>query len=193
MPYLPGKEYLRLLKLRINALPMRARLARGRPGYNKRCRHGCHAPETLAHVFQMCDTTHKQTMNKETDDVCERVARLLRATGHEVVRERVFRRPSAPGLKPDVVITTHAEIWVLDAEVCGPNRELAKARQNKFTKYDVEFLRAALPDPQKPRRFRSITISMSSVWDSNSASKLLGLNATKRNLMDLTVLTLHGA
>ena len=191
MPYLSGKEYLNLLKLRINALPTRARLARGRPGYNKRCRHGCHAPETLAHVAQMCDITHKQTI-KRHDDVCDRVARLLRERGHEVVRERVFRRPGAPGLKPDLVITTPTEVWVLDAEVCGPNRDLAKARQDKIAKYDVEFLRAALPDPQKPRRFGSITISMSGVWDSESARTLLGLGVTKRNLMDLTVLTLQG-
>ena len=189
-PYLSGREYINLIKLRINALPTRARLARGRPGYDKFCRHGCNAVETLAHIAQVCDHTHRPII-KRHDDICERVTRLLRAKGMQVERERTFRRPAAPARRPDLVITTPTRVWVLDAEVCGPSRDLALARRDKIRKYDIPGVRDQLPS-SLPHRFGSITVSMTGVWEPESVKDLLTLGLSKKNLIDLTVLAMQG-
>lgn len=191
MPYLSGREYIHLVKCRINALPTRARLARGRPAYNRQCRHGCEQVETLNHVTQTCKVTHLATV-KRHDDVCRTIARVLGKSGYEVQRERLYREPNCPGLKPDLVVITSDTVHVLDVEICGTSRDLHKARRDKIEKYEVEWLARRLPHPGRRRVYGSITISSTGVWHPDSASDLEALKFTKARLADLTVQVVQG-
>lgn len=159
MPYLSGKDYLNLLKIRINGLPTRARLARGRAHYARTCRHGCDKVETLVHVSQLCDAMNRNII-KRHDGLCKVVARELKRAGLEVRQELLCREPGKPGLKPDLVVTTPQAVWALDAEICGTNLQLELARRDKIAKYDVDWLKSRLPHPERPRRIGSITVSM---------------------------------
>ncbi|KAF8774012.1 Retrovirus-related Pol polyprotein type-2 like protein [Argiope bruennichi] len=49
-----GRDYINMIKARINALPTRTRTARGRPNKPRNCRAGCAALETPNHVVQQC-------------------------------------------------------------------------------------------------------------------------------------------
>lgn len=191
MPYLSGREYINLLKCRINALPSRARLARGRPLYNKRCRHGCDQVETLNHATQTCVVTHRATI-KRHDDISKSIARTLTKSGLEVQREKLYREPHRPGLKPDLVIITPTCVHVLDVEICGTSRNLTLARRDKVEKYRVDWLDRLLPHPERRRSYGSITVTSTGIWHPDSATVLLQLGYTKARLVDLTVQAVQG-
>lgn len=191
MPYLSGREFVNLVKCRINALPTRARLARGRPLYNDRCRHGCDQVETLNHVTQICGSTHRATV-KRHDDICGYIAKSLRKFGHEVQREKLYRVPGCPGLKPDLVVITSNQVHVLDVEICGTSRDLRRARNDKICKYKVDWLANLLPCPEKKRVYGTITVSSTGIWNPDSAIDLMYLGFTKARLVDLTVQVIQG-
>ena len=192
MPYLSGKEYINLLKVRINALPTRARMARGRPGYARECRHGCGQVEFLLHVSQLCDQSHRMTC-KRHDDLCAKVAKVLGARkNYTVKREFVLKPVDRPRLRPDLVVITPSEVWVLDAQVIGTNRCPSSASKYKIDKYNKPWLSDLLPHPERPRFFGSITVSMSGIWAADSANDLICLGISRRTLVDLTVQVVQG-
>lgn len=191
MPYFSGREYIHLVRCRFNALPTRSRLARGRPAYNRQCRHGCDQVETLNHVTQTCKVTHLATV-KRHDDVCKTIAKRLSKAGLEVQREKLYKEPNRPGLKPDLVIISSDAVHVLDVEICGTSRDLHKARQDKIEKYRAEWLSRLLPHPERRRVYGSVTISSTGVWNPDSASDLEALGFTKARLLDLTVQVVQG-
>jgi len=47
--FLNGRDYIRCIKMRIDAMPCKARTGRGRPSQDKACRAGCLVQETLYH------------------------------------------------------------------------------------------------------------------------------------------------
>ncbi|GBN07200.1 Retrovirus-related Pol polyprotein from type-2 retrotransposable element R2DM [Araneus ventricosus] len=50
--FLSGRDYINLIKTRINCLPTASRCVRGRPEEDKYCRAGCPRKETLNHISQ---------------------------------------------------------------------------------------------------------------------------------------------
>lgn len=57
--FISGRDFINIIKLRINALPSRVRLTRGEQNQsNKMCRHGCSLTETTYHVVQQCPRMH---------------------------------------------------------------------------------------------------------------------------------------
>ncbi|GBN58773.1 Retrovirus-related Pol polyprotein from type-2 retrotransposable element R2DM [Araneus ventricosus] len=52
--FLSGKDYINLMKTRINCLPTASRCAPGRPQKEKMCRACCNRKETLNHISQGC-------------------------------------------------------------------------------------------------------------------------------------------
>lgn len=191
MPYLSGKEFINLLKVRINALPTRARMGRGRPWLSRDCRHGCGQVETLSHVSQLCTETHRMTV-KRHDDVCLRVSILLRKLGYTVSREQLLKPVGRPRLKPDLIVSNPQGVWVLDVEIPGISRDLDKAYKDKVSKYNVPEIQNLLPCPELPRFFGAITVSMTGMWSLESFRDLGGLGVSKRSLTDLTVLVVQG-
>lgn len=192
MPYLSGREFIHLVKFRINALPTRARLARGRPAYDRKCRHGCDQVETLNHITQVCSATHRATI-KRHDDICKQIVKVLTKKGHVVQREKFFREPHCPGLKPDLIVITRNLVHVLDIEICGTSRDLHLARRDKIEKYNVAWLSRRLPESGRPRKYGSITVTSTGVWHPDSADDLLQLGFTKAKLVDLTVHVVQGS
>jgi hypothetical protein len=192
MPFLSGREYINLVKCRINALPTRARLARGRREYNRQCRYGCDQAESLNHITQTCPTTHRATI-KRHDDVCKFVTKRLIRKGLEVQREKLYREPGRPGLKPDIIVITNDRIHVLDVEICGTSRDMDRARQDKIGKYRVAWLSRLLPHPERHRVYGSITLSSTGIWQRESAADLTQLGFTKSMLVDLTVSVVQGS
>ncbi|GBO40179.1 Retrovirus-related Pol polyprotein from type-2 retrotransposable element R2DM [Araneus ventricosus] len=58
--FLSGKDFINLVKTRINCLPTASRCARGRFNKDKMCRAGCNRKETLNHISQGCPRTHQR-------------------------------------------------------------------------------------------------------------------------------------
>lgn len=55
--FLSGREFINLVKVRLNAVPVLSRLKRGRD-VPISCRAGCSQDESLRHVLQRCHRTH---------------------------------------------------------------------------------------------------------------------------------------
>ncbi|KAF8774010.1 Retrovirus-related Pol polyprotein type-2 like protein [Argiope bruennichi] len=53
-----GRDYINMIKARINALSTRTRTARERPNKPRNCQAGCAALEIPNHVVQQCFRTH---------------------------------------------------------------------------------------------------------------------------------------
>lgn len=192
MPYLSGKEFICLIKLRINALPCRSRLLRGQTS-SRHCRHGCHYSESLNHILQSCPHVRSQVIRRH-DDVSKRLDREFKKMGHNVKREFKAVLPNGNYLKPDLVITTEDEVWVLDVEIVGTQRNMNSARQAKIAKYNHPELTALLPRPDLPRRFGTIHLTYAGAWYPDSIEDLRRLGLTrKRTLIDLTVNVCQGS
>lgn len=61
--YLPGREYVDLIKHKMHALPTRSRCARWR-AKDIRCRAGCVVNETHNHVIQICPRTYSARLKR---------------------------------------------------------------------------------------------------------------------------------
>ena len=65
--FVKGKDFVRMHKLLINAVPLKVRTARGRIK-DRQCRAGCLDAETLLHVLQICHRTHATCIKRH--DAC---------------------------------------------------------------------------------------------------------------------------
>ncbi|KAG7187555.1 hypothetical protein KM043_018892, partial [Ampulex compressa] len=79
---IPGRDYVQYHHVRINALPTRVRVSRGRRerGTSVLCRAGCSTTETAAHVIQGCHRTHGGRILRH-DAICRIAAAGLRQSG----------------------------------------------------------------------------------------------------------------
>jgi len=193
LAYLSGKEYIHMLRLRINALPLRARLARGRPSFPKTCRAGCPLPETVGHLG-ICPSVH-DNVSKRHNDIVAQLARYLRERGRDVATEVSFRM--TPGsttgsLRPDLVVRCVEKNYVLDVQVVGPNRDLRMAAADKVLKYDIPLIREQLTVGGVPPRVRGIIVSTSGIWDATSVGVLEELGLPKSKILNLTCLAMQG-
>lgn len=187
MPYLSGKEFILLLKMRVNALPTRARMARGRPHMERACRKGCAQPETLNHILQQCPYTKHHRIKRHHDAV-SRVAKALESKGYSVHKEfKVFIDGTVSHLRPDIVAIINDTVWVLDVEINGTERDLNVARQAKIEKYSDPVMLRSLPRSELPRRVGTIQLTYTGVWNRASYEELLLLGVPKKTLKDLTV------
>ena len=164
-------------KLRINAVPLKVRTARGRIK-DRQCRAGCLDAETLHHVLQICHRTHAPRIKRHDaciDYVCKHIEKGLKTN-----REPTFKTPNRV-LKPDVIFVKDQTAIVLDAQVVGDNAEFDKSHQDNITKYKV------LKDSIKERysvsevTFTSLTLSARGIWCRRSFDQLVELNLLKRS------------
>ncbi|VVC27498.1 Reverse transcriptase domain [Cinara cedri] len=140
---IPGKDFKRYAQLRINGLPSRKRVNRGRRGPTN-CR-ACGAPsETLAHIVQSCHRTNEGRILRH-DCLVKKVVAGLSEKGYKVETEfhyrlqggNLRREPKEPN--PDIVATgcddNRGRFSVIcDVQVVSANNTLGW-HQNKIRKY----------------------------------------------------------
>lgn len=199
MPYLSGKEYIMLLKVRTNSLPCRSRMARGQININRRCRMGCPYAESLNHLLQCCPL-NRSSITKRHDDVLLRITKSLTKVGHNVTIEPIFTIPGLDKngrprvLKPDILVTTQTDTWLLDLEIVGSTRNLAAARQAKIKKYNIDTIKSQLPRMNDlPIHIGSIHMTYSGIWEKDSAKDLQSLGLSKKTMIDITVNAIQGS
>lgn len=168
--FLTGRDFVNAHRLRINAQPLRVRMARGRVK-ERGCRAGCHDAETLHHVLQTCHRTHRPRVQRH--DACVKYLSRPRE-GREVAVEPHFRTQLGL-LKPDLIFRIGSSAVVVDAQVVGERSDLNALHRRKSEKYEC------LEEPIRRRYnadnviFSSLTVSARGVWSSDSASSLVNL------------------
>lgn len=182
---LRASDFVNSIKCRINALPTRARTARGRPAKDRFCRAGCQGPETLNHVLQQCPRTHDMRVRRH-DAVVNYVAAKMAA--YNVEREpRVTVGDIV--LKPDIVAVSGDRAAVLDAQVITDAMDLDLAFREKVTKYSGEQFLDAVRARYRVREVSvsAITINWRGLWSQASAADLLARDIVAR--ADLAVIS----
>ena len=130
------KELKQVLKLRINALPTRKRIGRGRRT-DTSCR-ACAVPaETLAHVIQSCPRTHEGRLLRH-DFVVFRIHGALKEKAFETEKEHLYKL-SEGSLKQDLVAVkgegAGRKATILDVQVVS-GTGVQVWHQNKVLKYE---------------------------------------------------------
>lgn len=169
--FVSGRNFIHMNKLRINAVPLRSRMARGRVR-DKQCRAGCNNAETLHHVLQQCYRTHNARIQRH--DACLKYL-LDRQRTQALVDEEPHFRTASGLLKPDAVIKKGNSAIVVDALIAGERANLDQEHRGKIDKY------AVLGDEVKVRYsveevvFTSLTLSSRGVWSKRSFEHLTSL------------------
>jgi hypothetical protein len=171
--FLSGRDFLRSTQARINALPFRSRLARGRIR-DRSCRAGCAAVETANHVSQVCYRTHGLRVKRHNSIVDFVHRRLTQNFGGRVIEEPILK-VNDDVYKPDLLLLHENQAFVLDAQVVGDSVNLRDADRAKSEKYDKAPIRAYIKNFYSVRDvvFRSITLNWRGVWSPQSAEGLL--------------------
>ena len=175
--FVNGRDFINMVKLRINALPFRSRTSRGRIK-DRRCRAGCNNAETLNHVLQQCPRTHVARV-KRHDAVVSYVARALRNRNFTVLEEQHFIREGVLR-KPDLVAYQGTRGLVIDGQVVGEQADLDRAHRRKVDYYEnlVDDVRARTGAQEI--KFTSITLSARGLWSRKSADQLNQLGVITR-------------
>ncbi|KAL4101133.1 hypothetical protein QTP88_021153 [Uroleucon formosanum] len=103
---IPSSDFKEYARIRINALPTRKRVNRGKAGPT-RCRACGLLDETLAHVSQACQRTHDGRIMRH-DCLVKRITGGLREKRYEVEVEHLYKLHGW-NLKPDIVATISDE------------------------------------------------------------------------------------
>ncbi|KAG0437250.1 hypothetical protein HPB47_017530 [Ixodes persulcatus] len=116
---LRGRQFIDLVKLRINAQPTVERKSRGhRQDLN--CRAGCRAPESLGHVLQCCPREHRNG-TKRHDNLVRHVSGRLSQLEWSVLWQPHYALPKGV-LKPDLVAYKKEDTLIVDAQIVGTRR-----------------------------------------------------------------------
>ena len=179
---LPGRDYINCHKVRIGALPTRAR---GRHG-DRSCRAGCIVPETNNHVLQIRSRTHGMRIARH-NSILSYIGRNLRRQDFTVYNEPHIT--TSEGLrKPDIIAIMGNLGLVIDAQVAGEQSDLERARTLKVQKYTGN------PDIQRTIEDLGATnilhlpeiLSCMGVWSKKSADDLLRIGTI--NCRDLAII-----
>lgn len=187
---LPGRHYVNVIKLRVNALPTLSRTKRGRPD-DVSCRAGCRARESLGHVLQACHRGHRGRV-KRHDNIARYIAMRLHQLEWNVLWEPHYT-VQGKVMKPDLVATQGAQTIIIDVQVVGTGMELAVLHKQKATKYSVpDLLRQVQGQRREPPLVTTATMNLRGIWSRESARDLLSLGLTKSDLKLMTVRCLQG-
>lgn len=193
-PVFAGKEFIRLSKLRINALPTKSRLNRGRPG-DRMCRAGCPRIETQNHIQQCCPRTHGKRIHRH-DGLLNYICRGLDNKKIQYIREPIYLTDQGKR-KPDLVIVNDNEILLVDAQIVGDNVDLKRAHNRKIRYYgDNSHLMLQLSAKYGVEEVTttSLTVNWRGVWSFDSAKSLLDHKViNKRDLGILSARSLTGS
>lgn len=187
---LPGRQFIDLVKLRINAQPTLERTSRGRQ-QDVSCRAGCRAPESLGHVLQRCHRGHRNR-TKRHDNLVRYVSTRLSQLGWSVLWEPHYTLQEGV-LKPDLVAYKGEESLIIDAQVVGTKMGLGFLHHQKKAKYSGVELRRLIQERRTgPVMTTTMTLNFRGVWSAESARDLLGIGLTENDLKLLSVRCLQG-
>uniref|UniRef100_A0A2S2Q7J7 Retrovirus-related Pol polyprotein from type-1 retrotransposable element R2 n=1 Tax=Sipha flava TaxID=143950 RepID=A0A2S2Q7J7_9HEMI len=194
---IPGSDFRRYCQLRINALPSRKRVQRGRQGPTS-CR-ACGVPsETLAHIVQNCPRTNGGRIYRH-DHVVKKTAALLTDKGFEVETEFTYKLANG-NLKPDIVATKsdgdgrRASV-ILDVQVVSGN-SMGLWHATKVRKYAS---RTDLINAVRARKRSTdvqtvaATLSWRGVWEPTSSRSLRALGASTGFLSSIATRVMRGS
>lgn len=174
--FLSGRDYLNAIKLRINAMPTRARTTRGRRE-DRLCRAGCGEIETLNHVLQRCHRTHSARVERH-NAVVAYVRRALEQRYGVVDEEPRLVTPQ--GLrKPDLVAARDGEAIIVDAQVVSERADLDMAHQRKIDYYQQLQETVRVKYGVEKVTLTSVTLSSRGIWSRKSAQDLVSRKIIK--------------
>lgn len=181
--FVSGRDFVNMNKLRINAIPLKARMARGQPR-EKHCRAGCRDAETLHHVLQICHRTHAARIKRH--DACIDYLTQNLSPECAITREPKYQTPAGL-LKPDVLVVRGTSAIVVDAQIVGERAALNRAHQAKIDKYMS--LKDTIQRECAAQQviFTSLTLSSRGVWSRQSFEHLVELKLLK--LKDAKILS----
>lgn len=175
--FLSERDFVNMTKLRINAMPSRARTTRGRIA-DRNCRASCNQMETTSHILQKCHRTHAARIERH-NPVVAYIKRGLLKKSEVVDEEPTFN--TADGIrKPDLIAKQGDKAIVIDAQIVNESTDLTEVHKNK-----VQYYRS-LRDAIKGRynidnvQFTSATLSYRGIWSKPSAKDLMDMGAIKK-------------
>lgn len=184
--FLKGREFIELVRIRINALPCLSRTKRGQ-NVPKTCRAGCTQLESLGHILQKCHRTHHERIRGH-DTITRQIAKRLRELGFEVQEEPHFKTPQGERI-PDLVVKRDTQSAILDVQVVGTRAPLSQVHLAKTMKYmDKSILDKVGGRPL----VSSITITYRGIWARESVQTLRDLGFTANDFKVITIRCLQG-
>jgi len=193
---IPGADYVHYHHVRINCLPSRMRVSRGRDRRDVRCRAGCPDIETPAHCVQRCFRTHGGRILRH-NNLCRQVGGFLRQKGWRVDEELSYSTREGRR-RPDLTIAKGSDAVIIDAQVVSGETALSLAHERKVDKYrSCEDLADRVAEhtgvARDKVRFTAITISWRGVWCPESEREMRSLGLTTGQLRTLTTRVLWGS
>jgi len=193
-----GQVFCEALKVRINALPSRARTGRGKP-QPRNCKAGCEWPETNVHVLQNCFRTHHVRIERH-NRIAHRLEGWLKTKGFEVLWEPHIKSADGILLKPDLLvlqeINGERKATVVDVQVVGVYDCLNTLHYNKIKKYDLPWVKAKLAEDHQVKviDFTTVTITYNGIFSKRSAKDLVKyFKITQQILKLLAVCAVEGS
>lgn len=192
--FLTGSEFVKAIKLRINALPTRPRCNRGNPEAPKTCRAGCNEIETQQHCIQKCHRSHESRVIRH-DNVVKTLAAELDRLGYLTLVEPVF--PTAQGARfPDIVACKGNMAYVIDPQVVSDDHNPDMRHAIKSMKYkDYPEVAQKLKDEQlcEHVEYGSFTSTYRGIMSGESADFLLKLGVSKGCIRECVRHVLRGS
>ncbi|KAL4101148.1 hypothetical protein QTP88_021176 [Uroleucon formosanum] len=193
---IPSSDFKEYARIRINALPTRKRVNRGKAGPT-RCRACGLLDETLAHVSQACQRTHDGRIMRH-DCLVKRITGGLREKRYEVEVEHLYKLHGG-NLKPDIVATisdeTRGRVSVIcDVQVVS-GAEPRTWHSCKVDKYaDRADLKAAIRARHLSTDVQTVaaTLTWRGVWVPESFRELRELGLSRGLLEGLVTRVLRG-
>lgn len=185
--FLSGKDFINIVKTRINALPVLSRASRGRSARSRGCSAGCSAVESLNHVTQHCYRTHRARIMRH-NAVVAYLVRGLEQRGFIATREPRFSLGSVT-LVPDIVACREEGAFVIDPQVVSAGLALDDADRIKVAKYNGPDLIQAVKNTYSVREVTVLaaTLNNRGVWSPRSARELLAFKIISKS--DLKIIS----
>jgi hypothetical protein len=195
---IPSSDFKSYCRLRINALPTRQRVNRGRNGPTL-CR-ACGVPgETLAHIVQSCPRTNGGRILRH-DHVVKKLSALLSDKGYEVEAEKLYKLTNG-NLKPDIVATKDQgagrgrESVIVDVQIVSANGTKAW-HDNKVRKYNNRpDLKTKIMAAHHSTNVQTVaaTLTWRGVWEPSSSRSLRAMGVSGSFLSSITTRVMMGS
>lgn len=185
-----GEDYVHYQQIRSNALPTRARTARGRPAKDVSCRGGCRKTETAHHVVQECHRTHGVRVQRH-----DRIVNILGeelGRKYEVLPGQEFLTARGKR-KPDLILLKDDTAYVVDVQVVG-NVDLNASHERKVGKYDFDEMTGKVKERYDVGNVivHTCTLSFKGVWSAQSVANLKELRVPEYCFFMIVTSALRG-
>ena len=135
-----GADYIGVVKVWENLLPLAVHAARGRPHMSVLC-GTCWRPGSLGHILQVSPRTHSSRVAKH-DRLATLVQSAVGKAGRSCIREPAI--PTVAGIRRPDLIFYHQDrsTYVLDVTVAADNAVLHEVHECKIQHHDVPDIRS---------------------------------------------------